>query len=57
MGATMESCAIGIDALVREEAGDCLARRCTATTRPSAGGAVAALARQLVLAARPNPHS
>jgi hypothetical protein len=56
-GGTMESCAFGIDPLARKKAGDCLARRCPATTRPSAGGAVAALARQLVLAASPNPHS
>jgi hypothetical protein len=56
-GGTMESCAFGIDALVREEAGDCLGRRCPATIRPSAGGVAAALARQLVLAADPNPHS
>jgi hypothetical protein len=56
-GGIMESCAFVIDPLARKKAGDCLGRRCPATIRPSAGGVAAALARQLVLAARPNPHS
>jgi hypothetical protein len=56
-GVTMEKCAFGIDPPARKQAGDCLGRRCPATIRPSAGGVAAALARQLVLAARPNPHS